>query len=158
MACAPARIGISGKRVRGWSDKSQITNPQEFHPQCRPEEVFDPKSGSCIPFTNVEGAEPVGTLECPEGYVLNDAGLCAPDSPTSQAQFNAPFVPRKKDIPKKLKPKGKKDLEPLEGHGGYHSPKKKKKKKVTATSLLAEIKEGRSPCGTSSQRYSNHME
>ena len=149
MARAPARIGLSGKSVRGWSDKSQITNPQEFHPQCRPEEVFDPKSGSCIPFTNVKGADPVGTLECPEGYVLNDAGLCEPDSATTQAQFSSPFAPRKKDIPKKLKPKGKKDLEPLEGHGGYPMPKKKKKKKVTATSLLAEIKEGRSPCGNS---------
>jgi hypothetical protein len=153
VACAPARIGLSGKSVRGWSDKSQITNPQEFHPQCRPEEVFDPKSGSCIPFTNVKGADPVGTLECPEGYVLNDAGLCAPDSAITQAQFSAPFAPRKKDIPKKLKPKGKKDLEPLDGHGSHHDgygpPKKKKKKKVTATSLLAEIKEGRSPCGNS---------
>lgn len=150
MACAPSRIDISGKSVRGWSDKSQITNPQEFHPQCRPEEVFDPKSGSCIPFTNVEGAEPVGTLECPEGYVLNDAGLCAPDSPTSQAQLAVPFVPRKEDIPKKLKPKGKNDLAPLDGHGSYHKGMpKKKKKKVTATLLLAEIKEGRSPCGNS---------
>jgi hypothetical protein len=151
VARAPACIGLSGKSIRGWSDKSQITNPQEFHPQCRPEEVFDPKSGSCIPVTNVKGAEPVGTLECPEGFVLNHLGLCAPDSPTSQAQFNAPFAPRKKDIPKKLKPKGKKDLEPLDDHADQHYgvPKKKKKKKVTATSLLAEIKEGRSPCGNS---------
>ena len=150
MARAPARIGLSGKSLRGWSDKSQITNPQEFHPQCRPEEVFDPKSGSCIPFTNVKGTDPVGTLECPEGFILNHLGLCSPDSPTAQAQLSAPFAPRISDIPKKLKPKGKKDLEPLEDHSEHHvgSPKKKKKK-VTAASLLAEIKEGRSLCGNS---------
>jgi hypothetical protein len=149
VARASARIGLSGKSLRGWSDKSQITNPQEFHPQCRPEEVFDPKSGSCIPFTNVEGAEPVGTLECPEGFILNHLGLCSPDSPTAQAQMSAPFAPRKKDIPKELKPKGKKDLAPLDDLGTDYkgTPKKKKKKKVTATQLLAEIQEGKIPCG-----------
>ena len=150
MACASARIGTFGKSLRGWSDKSQITDPQEFHPQCRPEEVFDPKSGSCIPFTNVEGADPVGTLECPEGFVLNNLGLCSPDSPTAQAQMLQPFAPRKKDIPKKLKPKGKKDLEPLDDHADRHygmPKKKKKKKKITATQLLAEIQEGKLSVG-----------
>jgi hypothetical protein len=157
VACAPARIGTFGKSITGWSDESQITNPQEFHPQCRPEEVFDPKSGSCIPITNVEGSEPVGTLECPEGFVLDELlGLCTPESPTSQAQFSGPFVPRNKDIPKKLKPKDKKALEPLKDHSdvddkaAHHSGKPmKKKKKVTATQLLREIKEGGSPCGKS---------
>ncbi len=151
MARSSVGSCLSGKSLRGWSDESQITNPQEFHPQCRPEEVFDPKSGSCIPITNIEGSEPVGTLECPEGFVLNDMGLCTPESPTAQAQFSGPFVPRAKDIPKKLKPKGKKDLEPIKDHSEHHEgmPKKKKKKKITATSLLAEIREGRSPCGSS---------
>lgn len=59
-----------------------------FHPQCRAEEIFDPKSGSCVPITNVGKAEPRGTLECPPGFVLDEKkGFCLPESPTSQAQF-----------------------------------------------------------------------
>lgn len=68
-------------------ENSQITNPQQFHPQCRPEEVFDPKSGSCVPSTNLKNSSPVGTLECPEGFVLDDKlGLCLPETPLSQAK------------------------------------------------------------------------
>jgi hypothetical protein len=142
VARAPARIGISGKSIRGWSDKSQITNPQEFHPQCRPEEVFDPKSGSCIPITNVAGSDPVGTLECPEGFILNHLGLCSPETPQTQAQMSVPFAPRVKDIPKKLRPKDKESLAPLDDHAEHHEgmPKKKKKKRVTAKGLLEEIR------------------
>lgn len=144
MARAAARIGTFGKSIRGWSDKSQITNPQEFHPQCRPEEVFDPKSGSCIPLTNVQGAEPVGTLECPEGFVLDEVlGLCKPESPTAQAK-TIPFAPRMKDIPKSVRPKDKKDLEPLKDHsnknGDLYMGKKYTRKRTTATELLGQIK------------------
>lgn len=142
MARAPARIGISGKSIRGWSDKSQITDPREFHPQCRPEEVFDPKSGSCIPATNIKGAQPVGTLECPEGFILNHLGLCSPSGPSEQAQMSMPFVPRVEDIPKKLRPKDKKTLEPLEGFAGAKC--KKPKKKISAMHLLHQIKESKS--------------
>ena len=132
MARAPARIGTSGKSIRGWSDNSQITNPQEFHPQCRPEEVFDPKSGSCIPITNIKGADPVGTLECPEGFVLDERlSLCVPDSPTSQASDGPEFTVKLSDVPEELR------------------SKKKKKKKVYAIDLLREIREGRAPCGNS---------
>jgi hypothetical protein len=142
VARAPARIGSFGKSIRGWSDKSQITNPQEFHPRCRPEEVFDAKSGSCIPITNVAGSDPVGTLECPEGFILNHLGLCSPETPQAQAQMSVPFAPRLKDIPKNLKPKDKESLAPLDGHGSHHEdmPKKKKKKRVYAKDLLDEIR------------------
>lgn len=59
-----------------------ITNSEDTHPLCRPEEKFDPKSGSCIP--RDEG--PIGTLECPPGFKLNkDTGLCEPEDAMSQA-------------------------------------------------------------------------
>ena len=94
----------------------------------------------------------MGTLECVEGFVLDEAlGLCVPESPSAQAQMSTPFAPRKKDIPVKLRPKNKKVLAPLDGHGSHHEGmpvKKKKKKKVTATSLLADIKEGGADVGT----------
>jgi len=95
----------------------QITDPKKFHPQCRPEEVFDPKSGSCIPVTNIEGAEPRGTLECPPGFVLDKKlKLCVPESPTSQAQQKlSPKVERcvlevKKSLRKKRPKMKDKDL------------------------------------------------
>jgi len=66
----------------------QITNPKKFHPQCRPQEVFDPRSGSCIPITNTGKKPPAGTLECVPGFVLDEKmGDCVPESPTSQAVF-----------------------------------------------------------------------
>lgn len=65
-----------------------LTNPAQFHPQCRPEEVFDPKSGSCVPTTNIGNTPPRGTLECPPGFVIDEnKGLCVPEGPLSQAQY-----------------------------------------------------------------------
>ena len=88
-------IGCSRKKIlSGWANRGQITNPEEFHPLCQPQEVFDPKSGSCIPRTNVKGADPVGTLECPDGWVLDDAlNMCVPASALDQAsdESAAPF-------------------------------------------------------------------
>jgi hypothetical protein len=71
-----------------------LTDAETFHPLCRPEEKFDPKSGSCIP--REEG--PIGTLECPPGYVLNEAGLCTPEDSFTQASLEsaAPFKPEGK--------------------------------------------------------------
>jgi len=69
-----------------------ITNAEKNHPLCRPEEKFDPKSGSCIP--RDEG--PIGTLDCPPGYVLNEStGLCNPEDSFTQASVEsaAPFRP-----------------------------------------------------------------
>jgi len=69
---------------------NSITDAETNHPLCRPEEKFDPKSGSCIP--RDEG--PIGTLECPPGYVLNEAtGLCNPEDSFTQASVEsaAPF-------------------------------------------------------------------
>lgn len=49
--------------------------------------MFDPKSGSCIPITNVGNTPPKGTLECPLGFVLDERlGLCVPEDILSQAQ------------------------------------------------------------------------
>jgi starvation-inducible DNA-binding protein len=86
----------------------------------------------------------VGTLECPEGFVLDEnMGLCVPESPTAQAR-EIPFAPRIKDIPKKNRPKDKKALEPIKDHAGGLNPKgkykKKWKKNITATELLGQIK------------------
>ena len=56
----------------------------------------------------MEGAPPAGTLECPEGYVLDEAlGMCVPENPTSQASSPSSgdnFV-RPEDMPAHLRPK-----------------------------------------------------
>jgi len=72
--------------------KAPLTDAEANHPLCRPEEKFDPKSGSCIP--RDEG--PIGTLECPPGYVLNEStNLCHPEDSFTQASIEsaAPFKP-----------------------------------------------------------------
>jgi hypothetical protein len=69
-----------------------LTDAEATHPLCRPEEKFDPKSGSCIP--RDEG--PIGTLECPPGYILNESTkLCHPEDSFTQASVEsaAPFKP-----------------------------------------------------------------
>lgn len=69
-----------------------ITDAETNHPLCRPEEKFDPKSGSCVP--REEG--PIGTLECPPGYILNEStNLCHPEDSFTQASVEtaAPFKP-----------------------------------------------------------------
>jgi hypothetical protein len=86
--------------------------------------VFDPLSGSCIPLTNIKGAEPVGTLECPEGFILNDLGLCAPEDSTAQASLSVPFV-RPEDMPPHLRPRKPEEVN----------------KKVSAARLLQKIRE-----------------
>lgn len=47
----------------------------------------------------MKDAEPVGTLECPEGFVLDlSLNMCRPESPVSQAKDEtaAPFKPTDK--------------------------------------------------------------
>lgn len=43
----------------------------------------------------MEGADPVGTLECPDGYVLDESlGMCVPEGALVQAgESAAPFKP-----------------------------------------------------------------
>lgn len=90
-------MSAPGKRIGGWKNSGQITDPRKFHPQCRPQEVFDPKAGACVPVTNVGDSDPVGTLECPEGFVLDKRlGLCAPEDPTIQASYKKPKKKKKK--------------------------------------------------------------
>jgi hypothetical protein len=43
------------------------------------------------------GQDPVGTLECPEGFILNHLGLCSPENPTDQATLYEVFVPSEKN-------------------------------------------------------------
>ena len=61
--------------------------------------MFDPKSGSCIPAINVEGAQPRGTLECPQDFILDETlNMCVPETPSTQAgvETSAPFKPSAK--------------------------------------------------------------
>ena len=69
----------------------------------------------------MEGADPVGTLECPDGWVLDDNNLCRPASALDIAGDIGDNFVRPEDMPAHLRPK-------------------KPKKKLNATDLLREIK------------------
>jgi hypothetical protein len=54
----------------------------------------------------VKGAPPAGTLECPEGYVLDEAlDMCVPENPTTQASSSGDNFVRPQDMPAHLRPK-----------------------------------------------------
>lgn len=47
----------------------------------------------------MEGAEPQGTLECPQDYILDEKlNMCVPENPATQASLEsaAPFKPNAK--------------------------------------------------------------
>jgi len=70
----------------------------------------------------VEGAEPVGTLECPDGWELDENNMCRPVSALDVAGDIGDNFVRPEDMPAHLR------------------PKKPKKKKLNASDLLREIK------------------
>ena len=53
-----------------------------------------------MPITNIKDADPVGTLECPDGFVLDEnLNMCVPAGPLDQAkapEAAAPFKPNAK--------------------------------------------------------------
>ncbi len=55
----------------------------------------------------MEGAPPVGTLECPDGWVLDEAlNMCKPENPIDVSSHGVTdFTGRLSDIPKGLRPK-----------------------------------------------------
>ena len=53
----------------------------------------------------MEGVDPAGTLECPDGYVLDEnLSMCVPEDPMAQASSGNNFV-RLEDVPSHLRPK-----------------------------------------------------
>lgn len=53
----------------------------------------------------MEGAEPVGTLECPDGWVLDENNMCRPASALDVAGDIGDNFVRPEDMPAHLRPK-----------------------------------------------------